>query len=588
MKFFYDITFWSKVKVGLNGPRGAVNNFFQEVFMKQCFSKFIVMLCIVYGFLDAAAITGVVTDSLTGEKLDNARVQLRSGNRTTVTDTTDEEGKFVFSDVDTGSYTIRVSRSGYTTKSVDIEVSADDITIDIPLTAVIQTTVSGTVTDSADGTVLPGAVVQLRSGNRTIATDTTGSDGKFSFADIQTGDYTVRTSLQGYITKSINITATGTEPVEVNIPLVEAAKVTIEGKVTDTATGSALGNAVVQLRSGNSLIAADTTGEDGSFFFANVEEGNLTLRVSLSGYRTKTVNISVSAGRVEPLNIYIAKIVVKNVAVIVKKSADSTALSGASVVTTTAGGALLVVVADAEGKAIFENLDEGTYTFSASAEGFTPRAIRYTLNASSTDSVVLFLSAAEGETGSISGKVTDSLTGGAIKGAEISLRITTGGGGAGGSTVTLAAFTDENGSFTIGGIPARVLSASISATAEGYRTVTRNITLDTSGTTEVNIKMIERPSDVSQPHYVPLTAASINFRIDHSRNGVITINNLQKTAKIQLFSIDGRIVFSRKYNKEETRSPISLRVNTAYRSVVLRISGEEGNVLFSRLIKMAR
>jgi Carboxypeptidase regulatory-like domain len=58
--------------------------------------------------------------------------------------------------------------------------------------------VSGTVTDT-NGAVIPGATVQVRETNTGISrTTTTGSEGNYTFPDLPTGSYSLRTERQGF------------------------------------------------------------------------------------------------------------------------------------------------------------------------------------------------------------------------------------------------------------------------------------------------------------------------------------------------------------------------------------------------------
>ena len=65
--------------------------------------------------------------------------------------------------------------------------------------------VTGTVTDSANGTPIPSAEVTVQRGPAVIANTVTDPFGHFTFHDIANGDYTVAVHFIGFHPKSIPI-----------------------------------------------------------------------------------------------------------------------------------------------------------------------------------------------------------------------------------------------------------------------------------------------------------------------------------------------------------------------------------------------
>lgn len=94
---------------------------------------------------------------------------------------------------------------------------------------------------------------------------------------------------------------------------------TIQGKVTDAATGDALPGATVYLR-GTSLGAS--TDLDGNFSVSGIPHGSYTVRVSYVGYRTLNVKIAVAAGQTIKEDFKLEAVGIKGKTVVVTAQAS--------------------------------------------------------------------------------------------------------------------------------------------------------------------------------------------------------------------------------------------------------------------------
>ncbi|WP_405779020.1 MFS transporter [Streptomyces sp. NBC_00859] len=101
------------------------------------------------------------------------------------------QGEFTFSEMIPGSVTVAVNATGFRPMALPVEVGGQGVTrIEVPLES--GSLVQGVVRGGADRRPLPDARVTLvdAAGN-VVATATTGSDGAYGFADLNSGDYTV-------------------------------------------------------------------------------------------------------------------------------------------------------------------------------------------------------------------------------------------------------------------------------------------------------------------------------------------------------------------------------------------------------------
>ena len=150
----------------------------------------------------------------------------------------------------------------------------------------------------------------------------------------------------------------------------------------------------------------------------------------------------------------------------VTDSANGTALSGATV--SYSGGS---TTTDSAGNYTLSNVAAGTYSISAAATGFTSGSQSVTVTANTTATANFALGPVPA-TGSITGKVTNISTGGAVSAAAVSY--------SGGSTTT-----DTSGNYTLNGVPAGTVSLTVTHT--GYRTRTVSVTVNGGATTTANI-----------------------------------------------------------------------------------------------------
>jgi uncharacterized protein (TIGR02145 family) len=70
----------------------------------------------------------------------------------------------------------------------------------------------------------------------------------------------------------------------------------IRGFVTDAETGEPLDSATVELNQSNSTLDIDTTLNDGSYLFSNIEPGNYQIEASKPAYEKITKNVTVTSG----------------------------------------------------------------------------------------------------------------------------------------------------------------------------------------------------------------------------------------------------------------------------------------------------
>lgn len=146
-----------------------------------------------------ATVSGTVKDS-SGKAVSGATVELYKDDTEVGTPvTTDSNGKYTFSDVSTGTYTLKAkSDDGSLNGSASVTVAADSIS-NADVTVAKGVTVSGTI--KSYGSASEAVTVTLtKQGETTPAfTDTlTGNSAAYSFPTVPAGTYTLKVEKKGH------------------------------------------------------------------------------------------------------------------------------------------------------------------------------------------------------------------------------------------------------------------------------------------------------------------------------------------------------------------------------------------------------
>ena len=157
-------------------------------------------------------------------------------------------------------------------------------------------TLKGAVRDAVSSDVLSGVKVEAFMNGESVASVTSGSDGSYEIElEIGTG-YELHLSLEGYLNSVIqNLDVE--EDITSILPSVPHIKTdfpgagTIKGVIKDAFTGLPLAGATLKFRQNmnnrdGDIAATVTTEADGSFT-ANVQVGQYTIELSLSGHATE-------------------------------------------------------------------------------------------------------------------------------------------------------------------------------------------------------------------------------------------------------------------------------------------------------------
>jgi parallel beta-helix repeat protein len=129
-----------------------------------------------------------------------------SGGGNPMTATSDASGMYSFVTVNSGTYTIKVSATGY--EDSEITRAIDSATSPLTLytgafSAIYKRTVTGTITTTSSGGPLSGATVAISKNGVSMGSATTNANGEYTLANIPIGaGYTISAEKSGYNTKT--------------------------------------------------------------------------------------------------------------------------------------------------------------------------------------------------------------------------------------------------------------------------------------------------------------------------------------------------------------------------------------------------
>jgi acid phosphatase len=324
-------------------------------------------------------------------------------------------------------------------------------------------TITGRVTNSSTGAALAGATVSFSGGSAT-----TDSGGNYTLSNVPTGSVNVTASMPGFTSQSASVTVNSGATSSQNFSLTPNATSpgAMMGQVTNRSTGAALAGAIVSFSGGST-----TTDGGGNYKLNNVPAGVVSVTAALAGFTSQTASVPVTSGATSTANFALAPSSTTPGAITghVTNSANGAALAGATV--GFAGGS---TTTDSSGSYTLMNVPAGTLSVTASLTGFTSQTGSVTVTSGGTSSLNFALTPSGSGSGTITGKVTNISTGGAVSGAAVSF--------SGGSTTT-----NSSGGYTFSNVAAGTYS--VTATHAGYFHVTNSVTVSSGATATLNFAL---------------------------------------------------------------------------------------------------
>lgn len=355
-----------------------------------------------------------------------------------------------------GSYTITVTRNDYFGAQVTgVQLAADGAatTQDIRLTE--RSVVSGTVRDANAAAISGARVTVIKTTSGTSYTATTNASGDYAVSIFDSypyngtavGDYTMTVTKAGYAkrTSRFSITSDATSITAKDFALV-TGKV-FSGTVTAKVGGAALANATVSLfkrtvvRSTIADFTATTAG-DGTFTINTLPAGKYRLQIAKTGYATVVQDyVTITTDKTNMVyTLEVGGTLTGQV-----YTGNRVGIDGATVTAYPLNNGKtqnsLYTTADENGTYVLSGVKKGKYKLVFSSTDHIQQTVTVTIKTTGTTTKNVKM----GVAGSISGYVTDKVTGLPINGSFGLLLVKVVG-------TAITAVPDTNGFFTLDGV----------------------------------------------------------------------------------------------------------------------------------------
>ncbi len=239
--------------------------------------------------------------------VNSATVNLKQGGSVEQTSLTGSDGQAKLTNLQLEDYNISVQKSNY--KTVEKSVSPSVMSKDLYETFVLRPYgwLEGTVSDSPAGSSIGGASVKLYEDDSLITQTTTSSTGYYITSDVLVGDYRLEVNASNYEQKNIDPVTIDDSGTVQNVKLLRQGR--LKGTVVDTGLSIPVGNALVEVVDGSNTVRRSThTDSAGYYRFEAVPYGNMTVRVSKTGYITQSRALSVTNDDTHTRDFYLTGI----------------------------------------------------------------------------------------------------------------------------------------------------------------------------------------------------------------------------------------------------------------------------------------
>ena len=335
----------------------------------------------------------VVTNQQTGAVINTAVVNLNG-----IIQSVNANGETNFSTgVEAGANTVNVTAPGFDTRIIGLDVQGQqNIVLPVSLTPTSsssgQTTLSGTVTDTATSFPIQGVIVRLNGSSHSVTTD---AQGKYLIAGSPdfSGTQEIVVERAGYQPHSQAIGITAGRSHTFDIPLqavpVDGQVTSFQIYVTDNVTSQPVSGATVTLSGSNPYVAQ--TDAAGLAQIGGINPGPTQVQVTAAGYDNAVFSVDPKQGinyRI-PVQLQPQVIGTDRIYGRVIDAVSHQPIPGARV--TLAGSTVLQAVADSQGKYEFAGINLGRWNLSAMANGYMGSSTGYDFSASSEVNIPLRL-----------------------------------------------------------------------------------------------------------------------------------------------------------------------------------------------------
>jgi hypothetical protein len=449
----------------------------------------------------AATISGTVMGP--GGPVSGAAVAALAADGTGFSALTDATGAYTITGLSAQTYTLSASDAGLVTTEIDnVQLAAGGSLTGEDFTLTTSGSVTGQITQNAGGAAAPDVFLTLQGTAGTFSSQA-DDNGIFSVNDLPPGSYVLTTTSPSFMTVSTNVTVTAGAATTANLTTALFGSVT--GTVTNSTTGIALPNVIVQATQASGEVTSALTDSQGNYQLDGLDAGAYQIvlgdegtpgvaqtSVTLSpSHATAVVNLSIAVAGTVSGTVFLADGV--------------TPVPAAQVNLVSAGIQVLTMSTDAQGQYAFVVVAAGTYELQATAVGLAFPSIEAVAVGGGTQKAGLNFRAGSAQ---ITGVVQAGASGQPIGGATVTIEQTN----PGQTPVAVEDLTTAaDGSFALpNAVP---VTYRITVSADTYATVSQTLNVTAGAPAQVVIKL--NPEALLQGTVrdaatsVPLTDASL-------------------------------------------------------------------------------
>lgn len=269
---------------------------------------------------------------------------------------TDSDGRYAFTSLPAGNYTVRTAAGQYRGAVVsNVELALGEIAQHINLAVQTAGSIRGKVTGPTGA--VAGATVVATDANGNGHSAVTTSTGDYTITGLAAQAYTVRAGASGLASAEVagvNVSAGGSVD-GVNLTLTTAGSIT--GAVTSD--GSPVAGVVVSAVNGAAAFSA-RSGADGGFSLVGLSPGTYQVTTGHGAFMTATVaGVAVTAGNAT--NLVLPVVSLGSITGTVTNATTNLPLPNVVVTAATSAGFSISAVSDASGHFAMIDLDAGVY-----------------------------------------------------------------------------------------------------------------------------------------------------------------------------------------------------------------------------------
>ncbi|MCH9632044.1 MAG: hypothetical protein S4CHLAM6_03670 [Chlamydiae bacterium] len=427
-------------------------------------------------------IQGTVTDALTTDPIQGAKIRIFQGTSLIATTLTDEAGFYSVDTLAPDSYTVSVIATDYQDKIEGAVVSAGEITVVNFALNPQPGTVEGTVTDKASANPIAGAKIIIYQGTNIVASTITDEVGFYSVETLAPGSYLITANSSGYQEKIEGVLVSANTTTTVDFKLVANPGI-LNGTVTIFGTQDPIVGAEVRVFKGSNLIASVLTDNTGFYSIDTLAPGNYKVVALARNYQKKVMGAKIVNGETTTTN-FALKTNPGSLKGTVTDKDTSNPISSATLKIFKGSTLIATSLTNAAGFYQINKLPPSTYTAVASKFGYQDRMRGAKIKAGEVNTLNFKLNP---NPGSINGTITDKDTTDPIPGAEVEIYQ--------GINLIASAITDSLGFYSIDTLAPG--SYIVLGTADGYQEKAVGATVEAGDTTTVNLALSSSPGTLN-------------------------------------------------------------------------------------------